>query len=126
MVRPLSARLAQALRPRRVPQSHPRLHQQQRFASSTPGSEELQKKAQDALSSVQKGLGQAFEAGKKFLGPVGEKAGTLLGGTWCLRLVGSTRYLCAGFQGTALQEAYAELLWKRHTICFTRTDCIYL
>ncbi|KAI1792059.1 mitochondrial ATP synthase g subunit-domain-containing protein [Ganoderma leucocontextum] len=79
MVRPVSARLAQALRPRRAPQSHPRSHQQQRFASSTPSSEELQKKAQDALSSVQKGLGQAFEAGKKFLGPVGEKAGTLLG-----------------------------------------------
>ena len=81
MVRPLSARLAQALRPRRVPQSHPRF--QQRFASSTPSSEEMQKKAQETLSSVQKGLGQAFETGKRFLGPLGEKAGTMLGCT-CL------------------------------------------
>ena len=118
MVRPLSARLAQALRPRRVPQSHSRLHQQQRFASSTPGSEELQKKAQDALSSVQKGLGQAFEAGKKFLGPVGEKAGTLLGGTSSVRPVCSPRHLCAGLERTALLAARAELLVvkrKRHT-----------
>ena len=81
MVRPFAARLAQAVRPRRAPQSHPRLHQQQRFASSTPNTEELQKKAQDALSSVQKGLGQAFETGKRLLGPVGEKAATMLGGT---------------------------------------------
>ncbi|KAI0750303.1 mitochondrial ATP synthase g subunit-domain-containing protein [Daedaleopsis nitida] len=78
MVRPLSARLAQAIRPRRVPQSHPRL-QQQRFASSTPSTEEVQKKAQDALAAAQKGLGQALETGKKALGPVGEKAATMLG-----------------------------------------------
>ncbi|KAI0706572.1 mitochondrial ATP synthase g subunit-domain-containing protein [Earliella scabrosa] len=78
MVRPMSARLAQAVRPRRLPQSHPRLHQQ-RFASSTPSTEEVQKKAQDALASVQKGLGQAFETGKRLLGPVGEKAATMLG-----------------------------------------------
>ncbi|EIW58045.1 F1F0 ATP synthase subunit g [Trametes versicolor FP-101664 SS1] len=79
MVRPLSARLAQALRPRRLPQSTPRVRQQQRFASTTPSTEELQKKATETLATVQKGLGQAFEAGKKFLGPVGEKAGNLLG-----------------------------------------------
>ncbi|KAI0656372.1 mitochondrial ATP synthase g subunit-domain-containing protein [Cubamyces menziesii] len=79
MVRPISARLAQAVRPRRLPQSAPRVRQQQRFASSTPSTEEMQKKAQDVFASVQKGLGQAFEAGKKFLGPVGEKAGNLLG-----------------------------------------------
>ncbi|OJT03570.1 ATP synthase subunit g, mitochondrial [Trametes pubescens] len=79
MVRPLSARLAQALRPRRLPQSTPRARQQQRFASSTPSTEELQKKATETLATVQKGLGQALEAGKKFLGPVGEKAGNLLG-----------------------------------------------
>ena len=119
MVRPVSARLAQALRPRRIPQSHSRLHQQQRFASSTPGSEELQKKAQDALSSVQKGLGQAFEAGRKFLGPVGEKAGTLLGGTWCFHLACFLRYLCAGFGRATLQVASAELFdmtQKRHYV----------
>ena len=81
MVRPISAHLAQAVRPRRLPQSAPRVRQQQRFASSTPSTEEMQKKAQDVFASVQKGLGQAFEAGKKFLGPVGEKAGNLLGGT---------------------------------------------
>lgn len=80
MVRPLSARLAQAVRPRRLPQTHARLHQQ-RFASSTPSAEEVQKKAQDALAQVQKGLGQAFETGKRFLGPAGEKAASLLGGT---------------------------------------------
>ncbi|KAI0350423.1 hypothetical protein OH77DRAFT_1413092 [Trametes cingulata] len=78
MVRPIAARLAQAVRPRRLPQN-PRMRQQQRFASSTPNAEELQKKAQDTLQSVQKGLGRAFEAGKKFLGPVGEKAGNMLG-----------------------------------------------
>ncbi|KAI0788360.1 mitochondrial ATP synthase g subunit-domain-containing protein [Fomes fomentarius] len=78
MVRPLSARLAQAVRPRRLPQTHARLHQQ-RFASSTPSAEEVQKKAQDALAQVQKGLGQAFETGKRFLGPAGEKAASLLG-----------------------------------------------
>ncbi|KAI0761562.1 mitochondrial ATP synthase g subunit-domain-containing protein [Trametes elegans] len=77
MVRPISARLAQAVRPRRLPQSS--MRQQQRFASSTPNTEELQKKAQETLASVQKGLGKAFEAGKKFLGPAGEKAGNLLG-----------------------------------------------
>ncbi|TFK79140.1 hypothetical protein K466DRAFT_606371 [Polyporus arcularius HHB13444] len=76
MVRPFSARLAQAFRSRRAPQS-PRLHQ--RFASSTPNAEELQKKAQDTLASVQKGLGQAVETGKRLLGPVGEKAAASLG-----------------------------------------------
>ena len=95
MVRPFAARLAQAVRPRRAPQSHPRLHQQQRFASSAPNTEELQKKAQDALSSVQKGLGQAFETGKRFLGPVGEKAGTLLGCTWYSFLSPSCSIFCA-------------------------------
>ena len=85
MVRPFAARLAQAVRPRRLPQSHPRF-QQQRFASSTPSTEELQKKAQDALGTVQKGLGQALETGKRLLGPVGEKAGNMLGGTFCSRV----------------------------------------
>ena len=84
MVRPISARVAQAVRPRRAPQSHPRFRQQQRFASSAPNTEELQKKAQDTFASVQKGLGQAFETGRKFLGPVGEQAGRLLGCTWYL------------------------------------------
>ncbi|RPD55031.1 hypothetical protein L226DRAFT_548042 [Lentinus tigrinus ALCF2SS1-7] len=77
MVRPLSARLTQAVRPRRLPQSHSRLHQ--RFASSTPSAEEIQKKAQDALASAQKGFGQAVETGKRLLGPVGEKAAASLG-----------------------------------------------
>ncbi|KAI8995696.1 mitochondrial ATP synthase g subunit-domain-containing protein [Trametes punicea] len=79
MVRPMSARLAQAVRPRRLPQSTLRVRQQQRFASSTPSTEEMQKKAQDAFASVQKGLGQAFQAGKKLLGPVGERVGNLMG-----------------------------------------------
>ncbi len=81
MVRPFSARLAQAFRPRRAPQS-PRSHQ--RFASSTPNAEELQKQAQDTLASVQKGLGQAVETGKRLLGPVGEKAAASLGGEYAL------------------------------------------
>ena len=89
MVRPLAARLAQAVRPRRVPQSHPRFHQQ-RFASSTPNAEELQKKAQDTLASVQKGLGQALATGQKLLGPVGEKAATMLGCTCLLSCVSCT------------------------------------
>ncbi|OBZ72338.1 hypothetical protein A0H81_07348 [Grifola frondosa] len=49
------------------------------FCVVPASSEELQKKAQDVLASVQKGLGQAFEAGKKVLGPFGEKAGNALG-----------------------------------------------
>ncbi|GBE90012.1 mitochondrial ATP synthase g subunit-domain-containing protein [Sparassis latifolia] len=81
MVRPPSVafRLSQA-RPR-VP-THPRLHRshQARYTSSGPSGADAQKKAQEALSSVQKQLGQAFEAGKKYLGPLGEKFGNLLGG----------------------------------------------
>ena len=84
MVRPISARVAQAVRPRGVPHSDSRL-QQQRFASSTPSAEEMQKKAQETFASAQKTLGQAFETGKRLLGPLGEKAGTMLGCT-CLPL----------------------------------------
>ncbi|TFK77717.1 hypothetical protein K466DRAFT_607794, partial [Polyporus arcularius HHB13444] len=78
MLRPFSARLAQAFRSRRAPQS-----QFRRFASSTPNTEELQKQAQDTLASVQKGLGQAVETGKRLLGPVGEKAAASLGDAFC-------------------------------------------
>ena len=83
MVRPIAARVAQAVRPRRAPQSHPRFRQQQRFASSAPNTEELQKKAQETFAAAQKGLGQALESGKRVLGPLGERAGTMLGCT-CL------------------------------------------
>ncbi|PCH42708.1 hypothetical protein WOLCODRAFT_40665, partial [Wolfiporia cocos MD-104 SS10] len=38
-----------------------------------------QKKAQDAFATVQKRLGEAVEVGKKFLGPAGERAASLLG-----------------------------------------------
>ena len=85
MVRPVSARLAQAVRPRRLPQSHSRLHQ--RFASSTPSTEEIQKKAQDALASAQKGLGQALETGKRLLGPVGEKVAASLGSEFAVQCI---------------------------------------
>lgn len=40
---------------------------------------DVQKKAQDAMVVVQKRLGEAVEMGKKVLGPVGEKAGSMLG-----------------------------------------------
>ena len=105
MVRPISARVAQAVRPRRAPQSHPRFHQQ-RFASSTPSAEEMQKKAQETLSSVQKGLGQAFETGKRFLGPLGEKAGTMLGCT-CLS---SARVPDASRQRSAYSRALIDTM----------------
>ncbi|KAH9937883.1 mitochondrial ATP synthase g subunit-domain-containing protein [Epithele typhae] len=78
MVRPFSARVAQAVRPRRAPQSAPRFRQQ-RYASSAPSTEEMQKKAQETLAAAQKGLGQALESGKKVLGPLGERAGSMLG-----------------------------------------------
>lgn len=55
-----------------------------RFASSQ--TEAAQKKAQDALGAAQKNAEKALEAGKKFLGPVGEKAGNMLGGQ-CLVLL---------------------------------------
>ena len=64
------------LRPR------PNVRVQHRFASSSPGginTEEAQKKAQEALASAGKRLGQAVEVGKKYMGPVGEKAGNMLG-----------------------------------------------
>ncbi|KAF8956174.1 mitochondrial ATP synthase g subunit-domain-containing protein [Flammula alnicola] len=48
-----------------------------RFASST--TESTQKKAQDALSAAQKNAGKFLESAKKFLEPVGDKAGQLLG-----------------------------------------------
>ncbi|KAH8094484.1 mitochondrial ATP synthase g subunit-domain-containing protein [Cristinia sonorae] len=72
MVRP-SIRLAQAVRPRRLPQQA-----QRRFASNTPESG-AQKKAEDALATAQKYAGEAVAVGKKFLGPVGEKLGNALG-----------------------------------------------
>ena len=60
---------------------------QRRFASSSPGginTEEAQKKAQEALASAGKRLGQAVEVGKKYMGPVGEKAGNMLGCECCI------------------------------------------
>ncbi|KAI0071252.1 hypothetical protein K474DRAFT_1712621 [Panus rudis PR-1116 ss-1] len=80
MVRP-GFRLSQPLRARRTPQNISR-QQPSRFASSTPGgstSESAQKKAEEAFATAQKYACQAVETGKKFLGPVGEKAGNLLG-----------------------------------------------
>lgn len=92
MVRPL--RLAQPLRARRIPQARGRTHPA-RFASSTPGggTEAAQKKAQDALASAQKFAGQAVETGKQYLGPVGERFGNLLGGTFPLIAVSPTTTL---------------------------------
>jgi hypothetical protein len=48
-----------------------------RFASTN--TEGAQKKAQDALGSVQKNAEKAWETTKKALGPAGEKAGNMLG-----------------------------------------------
>jgi len=61
----------QAVRPRRLPT------QSSRFASST--TETAQKKAQDALGSAQKTAEKLWESSKTFLGPLGERAGTMLG-----------------------------------------------
>ncbi|KAH9838757.1 mitochondrial ATP synthase g subunit-domain-containing protein [Rhodofomes roseus] len=71
--------------PFRLAQLRPHAHAQRRFASSTPGggvnvnTAEAQKKAQEALAVAGKKLGQAVELGKQYMGPVGEKAGTMLG-----------------------------------------------
>ncbi|PPQ96549.1 hypothetical protein CVT26_006335 [Gymnopilus dilepis] len=48
-----------------------------RLMSST--AENSQKKAQDALAAAQKNAEKAWEGTKKFLGPLGERAGNLLG-----------------------------------------------
>lgn len=48
-----------------------------RFASTS--SENAQKKAQDALGVAQKNAEKLWENAKKVLGPLGERAGTLLG-----------------------------------------------
>ena len=48
-----------------------------RFQSSRP-----EQKAQDALATAKNYAGKFFEATKKFLGPVGDKAGQLLGCTF--------------------------------------------
>jgi len=61
----------QALRPRRLPANS------QRFASTS--TENAQKKAQDALGSAQKNAEKLWETTKKLLGPLGERAGTMLG-----------------------------------------------
>ncbi|KIJ62996.1 hypothetical protein HYDPIDRAFT_157206 [Hydnomerulius pinastri MD-312] len=48
-----------------------------RFASTS--SENAQKKAQDALGAAQKNAEKVWESAKKFLGPLGERAGSMLG-----------------------------------------------
>jgi len=48
-----------------------------RFASTN--TEAAQKKAQDALGSLQRNAEKAWGSAKKFLGPVGEKAGNMFG-----------------------------------------------
>lgn len=87
MVRP-SVRLTQALRARAFPTQNVARHQTKRFASNTPGSstESAQKKAEDALATVQKYAGEAVAAGKRFLGPVGERLGSVLGCTSLVHL----------------------------------------
>ena len=52
------------------------IHTPKRFASS---SESQKKKAEDALATAQKISGKVFENAKKFLEPVGEQTGRLLG-----------------------------------------------
>lgn len=78
--------------PFRTAQLRPRanVRVQRRFASNSPSginTEEAQKKAQEALASAGKRLGQAVEVGKKYLGPVGEKAGNMLGCEYLLSLI---------------------------------------
>ncbi|KAF5380517.1 hypothetical protein D9615_004743 [Tricholomella constricta] len=50
-----------------------------RFASTNPSVEAAQQKAKEALGSAQKNAGKAWEGAVKFLGPVGQRAGNLLG-----------------------------------------------
>lgn len=61
----------QAARTRRLPTQY------SRFASSN--AETAQKKTQDALGSAQKTAEKLWESSKKFLGPLGERAGSMLG-----------------------------------------------
>ncbi|KAH7910520.1 hypothetical protein BJ138DRAFT_1126806 [Hygrophoropsis aurantiaca] len=68
-----SAAFRQTLRPRRLP-----AHAFSRSASNS-ASENAQKKAQDALGSAQKTAERLWESTKKVLGPLGERAGTMLG-----------------------------------------------
>jgi len=62
---------------RQAVRSRPPPSQSLRFASST--TETAQKKAQDALGSAQKTAEKLWESSKKILGPLGERAGTMLG-----------------------------------------------
>jgi hypothetical protein len=52
---------------------------QRRFASSS--TEQAQKKAQETLASAQKQAEKAWEAASKYMGPLGERIGSMLGGT---------------------------------------------
>lgn len=53
---------------------------QRRFASTGPvNTDAAAKKAQEMLGSAQKGAEQAVATAKKVLGPLGERAGGLLG-----------------------------------------------
>jgi F-type H+-transporting ATPase subunit g len=67
-----------------------------RYASTN--SEGAQKKAQDALGSVQKNAEKAWETAKKALGPVGEKAGNMLGCEYFLSVLPFTHWLDVRFQ----------------------------
>lgn len=98
MVRP-AFRLTQPLRARRLQ------FQQARFASTNPSTEAAQKKAQDALASAQKYAGQAVDQGKKFLGPLGERLGNLLGGACA-----DSRSTCGTLQLMTASFALAILL----------------
>ncbi|KAG5639454.1 hypothetical protein H0H81_001576 [Sphagnurus paluster] len=50
-----------------------------RFSSTNQSVETAQQKAKDALGSAQKNAGKALEGVSKFLGPLGQRAGNLLG-----------------------------------------------
>lgn len=65
-----------------------RLAAQKRFNSTS--TENAQQKAQDALAAAQKNAGKVWESAQKFLGPLGEKAGNLLGGEDLLYFEGVT------------------------------------
>lgn len=111
----------QAARPRRLPTQY------SRFASSN--AESAQKKTQDALGSAQKTAEKLWESSKKFLGPLGERAGSMLGcmssrehlpiadtdaalfvfsipSTCDVQLVRCTRIVEAGLRGGALATSH--------------------
>jgi hypothetical protein len=71
--------------------------QQQSAASKRfTSSESSPQKQQDALAAVQKTVGRVWEGAQRFLGPIGEKAGNLLGCTFSVVILEVPKPLVGG------------------------------